>query len=66
MNPDPERLKLDYLDVFKGVKSEILYTAKYDEDYDIGTTCIGRSSMKRQDDLKAEHKVPITEDYYVV
>ena len=43
---------MDHLDVFKGVKSEILYTTKYDEDCDIGTIYMGRSNMKRQDDLK--------------
>ena len=42
-----------------------LYTTKYDEDCDIDTTYMGRTNMKRQDDLKAEHKVPITQDCYV-
>ena len=36
-NPDPERLRQDYLDVFEAVKLEKTYTAKYDEDYDTGT-----------------------------
>ena len=33
-----ERLKWDYLDVFEGDKPNVIYTAKYDENCDIGTT----------------------------
>ena len=35
-NSDPDRLKLDYLVVFERVKLEIFYTAKYNNDCDIG------------------------------
>ena len=42
-----------------------MYTAKYDEDSDIGTTYLGLSKMRRQDELKAEHEVSITEDCYI-
>ena len=64
-NQETEKLKADYLDEFEGVKLEILYAAKNDEDCDIGTTYMARSRMKRQDDLKVEYNVPITEDYYM-
>ena len=58
-------MKLDYLDVFEGVKPEGLYTAKYDEDCDIHTTYMYTLSMKRQGDLKVEYKLPIIEDCYM-
>ena len=59
-NLEPERLRQNYMDVLEGVKLEIMYMAKYDKDCDIGTMCMGTSNIRRQDDLKAEHKLPIT------
>ena len=56
---------MNYLDIFEGGKSEFLYITKYDEDCDIGTAYMDRSSMKRQDNLNAEHKVPVTKDCYM-
>ena len=45
-----ENLIKRYLDIFKGVKSDVIYTAQYKENIDIGTTCLEMSKMKRQDD----------------
>ena len=53
------------LDVFEGLKLDVTYTVQYDEHSDIRTTYLGISNMKRQDELKAEHKTPITEDCYI-
>ena len=60
-NPDPDRLRMDYLDVFEGIKSPI--HSQCDRDCDIGTTYIGTSNMRKQYDLKAEHRIPITEHF---
>ena len=60
-----ESLKQDYLDMFEGVKSDVIYTAQYAENSNIGTTYLGMPKMIRQDDLKAEHKAPITEDCHL-
>ena len=57
-----ESLKQDYLDIFEGVKSEITYTVQYDENSDTGTAYIRMPKMRRQDELKGEHKTPIKED----
>ena len=64
-SPDPERLRQDNLDVFERHKFEVMYTAKYAKDCDIGTTYMGPSNMRRQDDLKAEHRVHIMVDFYM-
>ena len=45
-NPDPERLRQEYLHAFEGIKSEIIYTARYDKDHDIGTTYKGTLNMR--------------------
>ena len=39
-----------------------MYTVHYDENSDIGTTCLGMPMMRKQDDLRAENKTLITED----
>ena len=64
-HPNSERLKQDCMDVFEEAKSDVMYTARHDENSDIGTTYIRTSKMRRQDEMKAEHKAPITEDLYV-
>ena len=64
-DPESERLTECILDVFEGVKSAIIYTAKYDENNDKGMTYLGKSKTRRQDELKAEHKAPITEGCYI-
>ena len=38
---------------------------QYYENSNIGTTYLGIPKMRRQDELKVEHKAPITEDCYI-
>ena len=42
-----------------------MYTTKYNENSDIGTIYLGTSKMRRQDELKAGYKAPVTEDCYI-
>ena len=58
-------LKQDCIHIFEGFKSDVMYVAQDDENSDIGTTYLGMPKMKRQDELKAEHKAPIAEDCYI-
>ena len=39
-----------------------MYTAKYDENSGTGTLYLETSKVRRQDESKVEHKLPITED----
>ena len=55
-------MKQGCLDIFEGIRSDVMYTAQYDDGCDMGTTCIGVHKMRRQDELKAKYKAPITED----
>ena len=48
-------LKQEYLDIFEGVKSDIMYTAQYDNNRDIGIRYLGISWMGRLDELKEEY-----------
>ena len=49
-----QKKKGEYLDVYEGVCSEILYTAKFDEYSDLGTAYLCRIDMIRSDKLRAE------------
>ena len=60
-----DSLKCQYVNICEGVKSDVAYTVQYDENSDTGTIYLGMSKMKRQDELKAEHKTSITNDCYV-
>ena len=40
-----DRMKEEYLDKHEGVTSEILNTTRFDENIDLSTTYLGKSSM---------------------
>ena len=56
-----DNLNQKYLDIFEGVKSDVACTVQYVENSRIWTNYLRMSKIKRQDELKAEHKIPITE-----
>ena len=51
------------MDVCEGVKLGVMYKVKYDENSGIWTTYLGTFKVRRQNDLKAENKAPITDFY---
>ena len=60
-------MKLEYLAVYEGVKSKILYATKFDENSDLSKTYLGRIDMTKSDKNKAEKKFPISEQgYYAI
>ena len=61
-----DKLKGEYLDMYEGVKSEVLSTTKFDENSHLNTTYLGRINMTRLDQIKAEEKCPISEQWYAV
>ena len=56
----PEKLKLDYLDVYEGVYAEVISTDRFDEDTNFSTTYLGQVDMTRSAEVKAEESFPIT------
>ena len=52
--------------MYGGIKSEILYTTKFDETSDLGTTYISRENLTWSDMIKAEERFPITEQGYTI
>ena len=61
-----ERSKEEYLDRYKGVKSEIVDTTIFDENSDLSTTYLGKTNMTPDKDLMVEQKFPISKSGYTV
>ena len=50
----PEKLKEEYLIVYKGIQSEILSTTRFDENSDLSLTVLGRINTTKTSKIKAE------------
>ena len=55
-----EKLKSDYLDMYKGVYAEVISTNRFDEDTDLSITYFGQVDMARDTEVKAEESFPMT------
>ena len=62
----PERLKGDYLDIYKGILSEVISTTRFDDNSDLSMTYSGRVDTTIASKIKAEEKFPILEQGYMV
>ena len=60
----PHKLSEEYLDVYEGIHSEIINTARFDENSDLSTTYLAKLNKTRNDKLKAEESFPISEHGY--
>ena len=61
-----EKLKEEYLDVYKGIQSEILSTTRFDEDSHLSTTYSGRVNTTKTSKIKVEESFPILEEWYTI
>ena len=59
-----DRLIEGYLDRYKGMKSEILITTRFDKNADLSMTYLGKTSMIRNHKMVAEEKFPMSEQGY--
>ena len=55
----PDKLKAEYLDVYKGVYAKIISSDRFDEDTDSSTMYLGQTDMTRDMEVKAEENFPI-------
>ena len=60
----PDKLKSEYLDVYKGVYAEMVSSDRFDKDTDLITTYLGQIDMTRDTEVKAEENFPITSHGY--
>ena len=64
--PTPNILQEEYLEVYEGIQSEIVYTKRFDENSDLSTSYLGESDRSKNDKLKAEESFPISEQRYTL
>ena len=64
--PMPNLLKEEYLDIYKGIQSEILNTTGFDKNSDLSTTYLGKPDRSKIDKLKAEGFFPISGQRYML
>ena len=62
----PNILKEEYLDIYKGIPSEIVNTTRFDENSDLSTTYLGKSDRSKNDKLQVEASFPISEQGYIL
>ena len=62
----PEVLKIKYMDVKEYVFAEVVTSNRFDENVDLSTTYLGRIEMKREDIMKAEESLPVSEQGIVI
>ena len=58
-------LREEYLEVYKGIQSEIVNTTRFDKNSALSTTYLGRTDRSKSDKLKAEESFPISEHGYI-
>ena len=62
----PDVLREKYLDVFKGIHSEILSITRFDENSELSTTYLGKADKAKNNKIKAEESFPISEQGYTM
>ena len=62
----PNVLKDKYMDVYEDVFAEVVTTNRFDENFDLSTTYLGKTGTKREDIMKAEESFPISEQGFVM
>ena len=55
-----DKLKSEYLYVYKGIYAEIVSSNRFDEDTDLSTTYLGQTDMTSDMEVKAKENFPIT------
>ena len=50
----PDRLKVEYLDVYEGVYAKVISTDRFDEDTDLSTKYLGQLEMTKNTEVKAK------------
>ena len=62
-----QNLQAECLDVYEGIKSDIVSSSRFDENSDLSTTYLGKIGQEEsQYELKAEESFPISEKGYTL
>ena len=63
---NPDVLKTNYLDMYEGVHADVEYATRFDENSDLSTTYLGRTTVTRETKVKAEEKFPASGQGYTM
>ena len=63
---NPNMLKTNYLDMYEGVHTYMVYSNRFDENSYLSTTYFRRTGMTRKTKVKAEEKFPISVQGFTV
>ena len=66
LGESPEILRDKYMDVYEEIYAEVVTMNRFDENIDLSITYLGKIGMKREDIMKAEESVPISEQGFVI
>ena len=61
-----DKLKEEYLDVYKGIQSKILSTTRFDEDSDLSTMYLGKVDKSKNNIIKTEEFFLISDQGYTI
>ena len=56
----PEKVKGDYLDMYKGIQSKVISTTRCDEKSDLSRVYSGRIDIARASKIKAEERFSVS------
>ena len=56
---NPETMKSNYLDMYEGVYTDVIYTNRFDKSSDLSITYLGRTTVIRDTKIKVEEKFPM-------
>ena len=63
---NPEIMRSNYLDMYEGVYTDVVYTKRYDESSDLSMTYLGKTKMTRQTKVQVEEIFPISGQGYTL
>ena len=61
-----EKLKTEYLDMYEGIQTEVISTARSDENSDLSTTYLCKIGKTKVSKIKAEERFPISGQGYMI
>ena len=62
----PEKIKGEYLNMYKEIQSEVISSTRFDENSDLSTTYLGRMDITGVSKIKVEDKFPTSEQAYII
>ena len=63
---NPETMSSNHLDMYDGVHADVVYTNRFDENSDLSTMYLGKTTITRENKIKAEEKCPTSGQGYTL